>query len=75
MFGTDFQGGKQAFQLYTCMLDSLIAFLGSDAEYLPISLLCFTVSQSLRMVHKYLSHSIKVSILEKVDSCGLKVFS
>ena len=34
MFGIAFQGGKQAFQLYTRMLDSLIAFLGSDVEYL-----------------------------------------
>ena len=34
MFGNAFQGGKQAFQLYTCMLDSLIAFLGSGVEYL-----------------------------------------
>ena len=34
MFGSAFQEGKQADRLYIGMLVSLIAFLGSAAEYL-----------------------------------------
>ena len=37
MFGSASQGGKQADQLYFGMLGSLIAFLWSAAEYLPLS--------------------------------------
>ena len=36
MFGSASQGGEQADQLYFGMLGSLIAFLWSAAEYLPV---------------------------------------
>ncbi len=37
MFGSASQGGKQADRLYIGMSASLIAFLGSAAEYLRLS--------------------------------------
>ncbi len=36
MFGSASQGGDQADQLYIGMLGSLLTFLWSAAEYLPI---------------------------------------